>query len=241
MISNQTKQLVRRSSRKSTSALLDVIQSESRWWFTSFGHELAKQTVSVTRRNQSRTFSVKLCAAFCAAQRAAQFLWHWQCVALLILMTRKENMWSFRCSVQEDMPGVVLWTVVANCQQWAFDFLEGPVNLIKMHLHFVSRAFLICDTHMWLLWWNIAVGKFAPKPIESLTIALLLTSCWWCDKHVSQGNKQWSNLGSWFQGAPCNALICLQFGYAQSVLIRDSQGRDSFAKMCFSAHGTCCY
>jgi len=28
----------------------------------------------------------------------------------------------------------------------------------------------------------------------------------------------------------CNTLICLQFGYTWSILIRDSQGRDSFTE-----------
>jgi len=36
--------------------ILPLIQSESWWWFTSFRHELARQTVSVTGQNQSRVF-----------------------------------------------------------------------------------------------------------------------------------------------------------------------------------------
>jgi len=47
---------------------------------------------------------------------------------------------------------MVLQTVVMNGQKRVVDFLEGPVNLIKVYLSLSYYKFLICDVHMQLLW-----------------------------------------------------------------------------------------
>jgi len=132
-------------------------------------------------QNQSRAFlwscvlGFALCSILLSSSGAdivlcQQSWWLWRKEAVI---------WIF----WEGLSRAVLRTVVVNCQKREVDFLEGPVNLIKMHLSCISHKFLICDTHRQLLWWNIAVGNFTPKQIESLTIALLLTSCWWHNKH----------------------------------------------------------
>jgi len=53
--------------------------------------------------------------------------------------------------IQKDMVCTVLQMAVVNCQKRVVDFLEGLVNLIKMHLSLISYEFLICDMHMQLL------------------------------------------------------------------------------------------
>jgi len=36
---------------------------------------------------------------------------------------------------------MVLCAVAVNCQKQVIDFLEGPINLIKMHLSLISYKF----------------------------------------------------------------------------------------------------
>jgi len=88
-------------------------------------------------------------------------------------------------SFWEGLLCAVLWIVVANCPKWAVDFVRIRSFLIKMHVSLISHEFLICDIHTQLLWWNIAVGNFGPNQTKSLTIAFQLTSCWWCNDHIS--------------------------------------------------------
>jgi len=95
----------------------------------------------------------------------------------------EEKKWSFG-SFGEDLLCTVLRAVVVNCPERAVDFLRARSILIKMYLSLISYKFLICDTHRKLLWWNIVVGNFRPNKQNLLTIALLVTSCWWHNKHI---------------------------------------------------------
>jgi len=167
--------------------ILPVIQLESWWRFTSFRHELARQTVSVTWQSQSGTFLWSCVLGHMSLRSMLPSSSSTKSVASTIPMTpvkKKWSIWIFR----KDMLRASLWRVVVNFQKCAVGFDEGPVNLIKMHISSISYEFLICDTHRQLLWWNIVVGNFRPKQTKLLTIALLLTSCWWCDKHVTVVN-----------------------------------------------------
>jgi len=65
--------------------------------------------------------------------------------------------------------------------------------LIKIFLSLISYKFLICDIHRQLLWWNIVVGNFRSNQTKLLTIAPLLTSCWWCNKHISTHSPRCSH------------------------------------------------
>jgi len=62
-----------------------------------------------------------------------------------------------------------------------------------MYLSLISYKFLICDVHRQLLWWNIVVGNFSSNEQKLLTIAPLLTSCWWHNKHVSTARHHCPN------------------------------------------------
>jgi len=96
-------------------------------------------------------------------------------------------------SFGEGLLCAVLRTVVVNCPKRAVDFVRIRSFLIKMHLSLISYEFLICDVHRQLLWWNIVVGNFRSKQTKLLTIALLLTNCWWHNKHVSGPDVGMSN------------------------------------------------
>jgi len=136
--------------------ILAVIQLDSLWWFTSFRHKLARQTVSVTGQSQSCTF-LWSCALGCMLLRSMLLSSSGTNNALC---RRKRSFWIFR----EDMSCASLRMVVVNYQKRAVDFPEGPVNLIKMHLSLNSYKFLTCESHRQLFWWIIVVGNFAPKP-----------------------------------------------------------------------------
>jgi len=119
--------------------ILPVTQPESWWWSTSFRHKLARQTLSVTDWNQSRTFlwSCALGSAWCVILLGSlgaddvlrrQSWWLWRKEAVI---------WIF----WEGVTCAVLWTMVVNCPNTAVDLLEGPVNLIKMHLSWLLARF----------------------------------------------------------------------------------------------------
>jgi len=144
-----------------TWTILPLIWLESPWQFTTFGHKLARQTVSVTGWNQSRAFlwscvlgfaphSVLLTSSGANVVLRRQSWWLWRKEAVI---------WIF----WEGLLSVVLWMVVVNCQKGVVDFLDGLVNLIKMHLNLIYHEFFICDVHRQLVFWNIAVGKLCPK------------------------------------------------------------------------------
>ena len=72
--------------------ILPVIQLESQWRFTSFRHELVRQTVSVTGWNQHRDFlwSCALGVALCSVPLSSSVWWK-HCALLTILMTVKKR------------------------------------------------------------------------------------------------------------------------------------------------------
>jgi len=70
-------------------------------------------------------------------------------------------------------------------QKRVVDFVRIRSVFDQISLSLISYKFLICDIHRQLLWWNIVVGNFSSNEQNLLTIAPLLTGCWWHNKHVS--------------------------------------------------------
>jgi len=103
-------------------------------------------------------------------------------------MTLDKSRWSLG-PVGEGLFCAILRIVAVNSQKRVVDFVRIRSVLIKMHLSLISCKFLIYDMHRQLLWWNIAVGNFSSNEQKLLTIAPLLTSCWWHNKHISVNKK----------------------------------------------------
>jgi len=121
-----------------------------------------------------------------------------------------------------------VWTFVVNCQKRAVCFPEDPVNLIKMHLNIISYEFLICDAHMQLLWWNIAVGNFTWKQNNCWHLFSFVTSCWWLTSMFPQeafpscqGEKtQWQHFWIEKQNKQTICGHCLRKARQEASLIR---------------------
>ena len=168
--------------------ILPMIPLESQWEFTSFRHELARQTVHVAGRNQSRTFlwSCVLGFARCGvllSSSGADIVLHWWSW----WVWRKEAViWVF----WEGVLFVILRMGVVNCQKQAVDFLEGRPGQFDQNAPQFDFLWVFC------LWHTQAIAlvkhcqwKLYPKPIKLLIIAFLWKSCLWHDKLVS--NWSW--------------------------------------------------
>jgi len=100
-------------------------------------------------------------------------------------VTLDKSRWSLG-PVEEGLLCAILRIVAVKSQKRAVDFvrIRSVFDQNAPQFNFLQVSYL-WDIHRQLLWWNIVVGNFSSNKQKLLTIAPLLTSCWWHNKHVS--------------------------------------------------------